>query len=98
MTELQLAIGHLKEAISVGNVLLAKMEAKQKDLEKPPPHKWEHMDVFQNSMGVNMIFISCYGLQDEVFCIGSCTGNHAGYDTKNWLKNAKFLFNLKEKL
>ena len=35
MTELQSAIGHLKETISVGNVLLAKMETKQEDLDKP---------------------------------------------------------------
>jgi len=35
MTELQLAIGHLKETISVGNVLLAKLEEKQKEAEKP---------------------------------------------------------------
>ena len=34
MTELQLAIGHLKEAISVGNVLLVKLEAEQKDLDR----------------------------------------------------------------
>jgi len=34
MTELELAIGHLKEAISVGNVLLKKLETQQKDLKK----------------------------------------------------------------
>lgn len=35
MTELQITIGHLKESISVGNVLLDKLEAKQRDLDKP---------------------------------------------------------------
>ena len=34
MTELRLAIGHLKETISVGNVLLAKMEKQQEEIEK----------------------------------------------------------------
>jgi len=34
MTELELTIRHLKEAISVGNVLLKKLEIQQKDLKK----------------------------------------------------------------
>jgi len=35
MTELELAIGHLKETISVGNVLLAKLEKQQEEASKP---------------------------------------------------------------
>lgn len=34
MTELQIAIGHLNETISVGNVLLTKLEKQQKEAEK----------------------------------------------------------------
>jgi len=35
MTELESSIRSLKESISVGNVLLDKLEREQKDLEKP---------------------------------------------------------------
>lgn len=39
MTELQIAIGHLKETISVGNVLLAKLE-QQEEAEKSKSPKF----------------------------------------------------------
>lgn len=34
MTELQLAIGHLKETVSVGNVLLTKLQKEQEEAKK----------------------------------------------------------------
>lgn len=97
MTELELAIAHLKVATLEGYILLAKMERASKDLKKPPPHIWKHMDVFRNRDGIEMICINCFGSPIKIFCIGQCTG-HDSENTKEWLKNAKFLFNIKEKL
>lgn len=97
MTELELAIGHLKEATLEGYTLLAKLERGQKDLEKPPRHKWEHMDVFRNHMGCLMIYIDCGGHALRVFCVGPCTG-HDNESISGWLEDAEFLFNIREKL
>ena len=83
-----------KEATKATEYLLEKL-GKQKDLEKPPPHKWEHMDVFRNSNRCEMIYTACGGSPDRVFCVGQCTGHH---NPKEWTDDAEFLFNLKEKL
>ncbi len=94
MTDLQLAIINLKDGITEADLVLQKLEAKQKDLEKPPPHKWVHGDVFMNTENCQMIFISCAG-EDMVFCLGVCTGHD---NVRTWTKGAKFLFNIREKL
>ncbi len=93
MTELQSSINSLKEACIAAEVLLDKLE-KIKKLEKPS-HVWKHMDVFLNKSKDPMLYIVGYDLPEQVFCIGSCTGEHVA---RRWLKDAKFLFNLQEKL
>ena len=57
MTELQIAIGHLKEAISVGNVLLAKMEAEQKDLDKPKVPSFPSRFIVVRDINVSDLFV-----------------------------------------
>lgn len=60
-----------------------------------PKHVWKHGDVFKNSIGVTMIYIepltgpAVYSV--SCYCTGTCGVEHH-------LKNATFLFNIKEKL
>lgn len=95
MTELQVTICNLKDALIAGELFLMKMEKAKKDLEKTPPHKWEHGDVFMNDLKCPMILMSCRGEKDKVFCLGPCTGHR---NASEWLARGKFLFNVKEKL
>ena len=97
MTELQSSISSLKEVITSGNRLLFKLEKAQKDLDTPPQHRWEHGDVFRNCHTVPMICIKISGRPLEVFCTGGCIG-HRKSETDLFLKDGKFLFNIKEKL
>ena len=97
MTDLQVTITNLKAVCFAANLVLERLEKAQKDLEKPPPHKWEHGDVFENEWGVTMIYITST-LQGRmyVYCIsGSCDCFHK---PENFLSTGKFLFNIKEKL
>ncbi len=94
MTELQVTINNIKEVLIAGDLIVKKLEKAQKDLEKPPEHKWKHMDVFMGRSGAEMIFITCAG-EDKVYCIDCCIGHG---ETREWTENAKFLFNIKEKL
>ena len=96
-TDLLVAIHNLKGTISIGSRLLGKLEKQQKDLEAPPQHKWEHGDVFKNDSAVEMIYIKRRGVRAQVFCLGACTG-HDEQETRLFLIEGKFLFNIKEKL
>lgn len=98
MTELSVIISNLKGALELAtNAAELISEKTPKDLEKPPPHKWEHGDVFRNTAGVTMIYIaSLINPQKFIFCIsGPCCCDHT---IKEWLIEGKFLFNIKEKL
>ena len=97
MTELQSSIRSLNEVISVGNILLTKLEKVQKDSETLPQHRWEHGDVFENNCGVRMVFIKLAEKRPQIYCLGSCTGHNVD-ETASYLTNAKILFNIKEKL
>ena len=63
-----------------------------------PKHVWEHGDVFKTRSGVIMMFHSfCAERKSEAICIvGLCNGP-AG-NLEEVLQNAKFLFNIEEKL
>lgn len=71
MTELQLAIGHLKETISVGNVLLDKMEKQQAVAERPkvPVFPWRFLVVRDSDSPENFII----GLKEDDIGTGITT-------------------------
>ena len=99
MTELQSSISSLKEVIATGNQLLSQLKKAQKDLETPPQHKWEHGDIFKTNMNVIMVYLKfAYGRPRTVCVVGGCGGlvEHKNFD--GVLRDAKFLFNIKEKL
>lgn len=99
-TDLQVVIHNLKAAHIAGELLLVKLREAQKDLEKSPPHKWEHGDVFQFSPESIMIYIhenpEVQGTKPQVFRISNNTATTGPPDI--YLRFAKFLFNIKEKL
>ena len=95
MTQVYETIKKLQEIHGIGEVFLLEIRKLRKDLETPPGHKWEHGDVFRNSSNVEMIYIELGDESAEVFCLSDCTGHHK---PELWLKDGKFLFNIKEKL
>ena len=103
MTELptyQMSVDNLfKEAITAVDLLLAKLEKAQKDLETPPPHVWKHGDIFKTSTNNIMIYLRfTVGSPRTVCVVGICGGLVERGHFKNVMKDAKFLFNIKEKL
>lgn len=76
-------------------------ELAQKVLDKfypKPKHEWKHGDVFENSRGSEMLFLK-HAISGEVriYCaFGNCDLNHPNIVEQ--LRNAKFLFNIKEKI
>jgi hypothetical protein len=100
MTELQVTINNLKELIIAAEFGLEKLEKAQKDLETPSQHKWEHGDVFSNCKTSTMICIRDIAASTKpirVFCL-SGIGCDFGHLPEDFLKDGKFLFNIKEKL
>lgn len=100
MTELESSIGSLKKATLEGYTLLAKLERAQKDLKKSPPHKWEHGDIFKSNVGCIMVYLRfLFEPSPRTVCIVGPTG---GLVERQYfdgvMTNAKFLFNIKEKL
>ena len=99
MTILQTTIKSLTQTIIDGTLLLCKLERQQKDLEKPPEHVWEHGDVFKTPERNIMIYLKfVFGPPRTVCIVGPCGGVVEQQYFKNVLRNAKFLFNIKEKL
>ena len=100
MTDLQIAIRRLQAETAAAKLVLEKLVKAQKDLEKPPQHKWEHGDIFKSAAGTTMVCVHKNQGGLHVFCISweGCDLNHSEYDTLNILSTAKFLFNIKEKL
>ena len=101
MTDLQIAIRRLQAETTAAKLVLEKLEKAQKDLETPPQHKWEHGDVF-SYFTTTMIYICEMEWsfdrtgKEYVFCIsGPCDCTHP---PESFLKEGKFLFNIKEKL
>ena len=100
MTKLQVTINNLKDVCIAAELVLEKLEKAQKDLETPPPHKWEHRDIFENQFRNIMICIEDITFAPKellVFCLtaGGCDCHHHSGD---FLPKGKFLFNIKEKL
>lgn len=96
MTELQATINNLKEVITSGNRFLHRLEKAQKDL---PPHRWEHGDIFKTYTGCIMVYLKfTYGHPRIVCVVGRTGGLVERQNFDSVLQNAKFLFNIKEKL
>ena len=94
----QIVINNLKDGIIAAELMIETLE-KTKEAET---HKWEHGDIFLNEFGVHMIYIRAMDIEtrstskEAVYCIsGSCDCWHKPAD---FLKNVKFLYNIKEKL
>ena len=99
MTKLQVTINNLKDVCIAAESVLEKLEKAQKDLETPPQHKWEHGDIFKTSIGNIMIYLRfTVGLPRTVCIVGICGGLVQQGHFNNVLHNARFLFNIKEKL
>ncbi len=98
MTELQTTIKSLTQTIINETPLLGRLERRQKDLEKSPEHIWKHGDVFKTNTDVIMMYFK-FVTNDppQAICIvGNCGGPALDLDCS--LNNAKFLFNIKERL
>lgn len=99
MTRLEIVIDELQKASIVADELLTELVAKQKDLEKPPPHKWEHGDVFKTSLNIIMVYLKfAYEPPQTVCVVGNCGGLVERQYFDKILQDGKFLFNIKEKL
>lgn len=61
-----------------------------------PKHVWKHGDVFINRTGTTMIYIMLINKPQIFCCPGECSGHVT--DMEYYLENAKFLFNIKEKI
>lgn len=79
-------------------------EAAQKVLDKyypEPKHVWEHGDVFRfetsSDFGI-MIYIHYYSAKDDPFVCYVNKAYKSYGELDYYLENAKFLFNIKEKL
>ncbi len=69
------------------------------ELLEEKKHKWKHGDVFSFARGVNsgiMVYVNCYGENAYVFYLN--TNFHTLESLEYYLKTAKFLFNIKEKI
>ena len=110
MTILQMAIEKLKTEMKVVETLARNVERKLvAQSEKPPEHiwehGWEHGDVFVTTGSEYMI---CYrditrGISKGRFrtiCLvpGDYLNGCNTHDSKDFFPNAKFLFNIREKL
>lgn len=63
----------------------------------PPPkpaHVWVHGDVFENHVDVTMIYL-VIDKEPQLFCL---TGACIGHNVNTYLKDATFLFNIKDAL
>ena len=99
MTELQVTINNLKEVIIAADLFLQRLEKAQKDLETPPPHEWEHGDIFETRVGCIMVYLKfIYGRPRTVCIVGMTGGLVEHKNFKMALQDAKFLFNIREKL
>lgn len=96
MTELQVTINNLRKACIAAVDILEKT---QKEKETPPQHEWEHGDVYKSSTGCIMIYLKfSYGRPRTVCVVGGCGGLVEHKNFKGALRDAEFLFNIKEKL
>ena len=69
--------------------------------EKEPEHVWEHGDVFKSGNGFNTVMIYIEYNNSNIKSQAICVGNRFAYGPAldlSCLKNAEFLFNIKEKL
>jgi len=99
MTELQVTINNLKEVCIAAEMVLEKLKKAQKDLETPPPHVWKHGDIFKTRTNNIMVYLKFTTKPPQTVCIvGDCGGLVQRKHFNNVLHNAKFLFNIKEKL
>jgi len=63
-----------------------------------PQHVWKHGDVFVSSNGNTMIYFNfCAGRKPQAVCVEAPVGGPS-LNLENSLRNAKFLFNIKEKI
>lgn len=98
MTELQVTINNLKEVCIAAEIILEKLEKAQKDLETSP-HKWEHGDIYETSTSCIMVYLKFTSGRPRTVCIVGPTGGlvlQEHFDGA--LRDAKFLFNIREKL
>ena len=100
MTELQVTINNLKEVIISADLFLQRLEKAQKDLETPPQHKWDHGDIYVTTpQGNIMIYLKFTAGPPRTVCIVDPTGGLVERKYFNdVMTNAKFLFNIREKL
>ena len=99
MTELQTTIKSLIQTIIDETILLGRLERQQKEIEKNPPHKWEHGDIYKSNTGCIMVYLKFTSGPPLTVCIRGRTGGmveRKHFD--NALKDATFLFNIREKL
>ena len=99
MTELQKTINHLEAVCFAANLVLERMKKAQKDLEKPTPHKWEHGDIFRAPPNVILMYLKFSPRPPQIVSIVGPTGGAVKREFfAETIQDAKFLFNIREKL
>ena len=94
-TELQVTINNLKEGVIAAELMIDTLE-KAKEVET---HKWEHGDIYETWTGNIMVYLKfAFGPPQTVCLEGLCSGMVKPEHIERTLQNAKFLFNITEKL
>lgn len=91
MTESQQIIDNLKTAIKAAGDILGILEK----AEQPAEHVWEHGDVFESGA---FILMYLYYASTEIQIVYLNQPWMTTSPVEEYLRNAKFLFNIKEKL
>ena len=94
-TELQVTINNLKEGVIAAELMIDTLE-KAKEVET---HKWEHGDIYETRRGNIMVYLKFVFGPPRTVCIkGICGGMVEPEHFEHTLQDAKFLFNITEKL
>lgn len=87
----------INHRMEIFNLRIVDLEKAGENLEQT--HKWEHGDVFKTSVNNIMIYLKFTIGPPRTVCIHGPTGGMVEQkNIKNILQDAKFLFNIKEKL